>query len=166
MCDPVSIGLTMGAISALQFHGERQTAKAQSKALEQSAQAEANQMATARDEEIGTRTRQARIEAARRAVAAGEGGVVGQSVDTFINDPFSQASQANAMTALQGRMNDEALQGRFQAQKSSIKRPSALEGGLQIAGGAMSGYASGLSIQNARASAEAAKAARTIPGGD
>jgi len=121
MCDPVTIGIAMGAASAgTQVMGQRQMAKTQAKVQKNASAAERQrylhevssmrlqqgQEQVAAAQRIQESTRKAREARSTARVSAGEAGVAGLSVDALINDLTREEASYNFATQQQTQMND------------------------------------------------------------
>ena len=121
MCDPVTIGIAMGAASAgTQVIGQRQMAKTQAQVQANASKAERQrylqevssmrvqqgQEQVAAAQKINESARKAREARATARVSAGESGVAGLSVDALINDLTKQEAEYSFATQQQLQMND------------------------------------------------------------
>lgn len=155
MCEPISImtaaSLAIGVGSAVSgFVQQGQQAKAADKSAQENyaQQSEAlkrqydqtNKQAT---DEMSARAREAQIETARLRVLGGESGLSGGSNDRIENE--SQFNKGTDIAALESNRRNSltqlyqegrAIRGDQQARINSIKRPSLIGTGLQIAGAA------------------------------
>jgi len=164
MCEPASItALTTAVTSAAtaaapyistatalaSFAQTSQMASRQEKALQQSHNQQMNQVALQQQqinqqatEKMSERALEAQREASRLSVIAGESGTMGGSNDRVVNEAAFNAShdiatiEANRLNT-QGQITAEAqgIAARTQSSLNSIKRPSLIGTGLQIAGG-------------------------------
>jgi hypothetical protein len=147
MCvDPATAALALTiASSAVSHIGAQQSAKAQDSAIRQNAAINQERMAAqvkqtndASREEMSERARQAMIERGRLQVIAGESGLSG--FDREINNTFYSEStdiatlESNRRNRIE-QMNVEGRAGTASAnnQLASVRRPSLLGTGLQIA---------------------------------
>jgi len=121
MCEAVTIGLAMGALSAgTQAIGQQQQAKTQAKVQQSASAAERQrylqevasmrvqqgQEQVAAAQRIQEATRKARESRSTARVSAGEAGVAGISVDALVNDLTREEAQHNFATQQQLDMND------------------------------------------------------------
>jgi hypothetical protein len=150
MCDPVSATMAVLAIagSAMSVDAQRETAKAQQKAADNQAQDQAEELAAQRDEQIGQRVAEARRNAARRLVIAGEAGVAGQSTEIGVLSEFGAANQDSAKVSKQAAFAHRANMNQYRATLANIHRPNDLEAGLQIVNSGVQGAAAGRSVYN------------------
>ena len=168
MCEPISIGIALGAAQAgLSVRGQQQAAKAQAKYQKQASEAEnerlSQQMSAERIQEafqneerareIQVAANKAREARARATVAAGESGVAGLSVDALLNDftrqeatyRFGLQRQGQQMAVARDlRLKDMGLQS-YNTQ-IAINKPIAQP---DYAGALLSGVSTGLSIYSA-----------------
>ena len=121
MCDPVTIGIAMGAASAgTQVIGQRQQAKTQARVQANASAAERQrylqevssmrvqqgQEQVAAAQRINESAKKAREARATARVSAGEAGVAGLSVDALINDLTREEAEYSFATQQQLQMND------------------------------------------------------------
>lgn len=150
MCEPTTIMTAVAvASSSLQVVSQFQQARAQASSLEQQAQAAEEESAAAAGHQMSERLREARAVAARRAVAAGEGGVGGQSVAAGVAQALGSGNQDLGVIRKQAAFQTRANAARFRAEAAQIQRPNALSSGLQIAQSGMAGYDLGGRIDTA-----------------
>jgi hypothetical protein len=151
MCDPVSASMAVLAIagSAMSVDAQRETAKAQQQALDQQAKQQAEENAAVRDEQIGQRVAEARRNAARRLVIAGESGVAGQSTELGVLSEFGAANQDSAKVAKQAAFAHRANMNQYRAGLANIQRTNDLGAALQIANSGVQGAAAGRSVYTA-----------------
>jgi hypothetical protein len=147
MCvDPVTAALALKVAKAgVDFISTRQSAKAQDAAIRQNAAinqermtAQVRQTNDAAREEMSERARQAMIERGRLQVIAGESGLSGW--DREVNSTFYSESTdiATLESNRRNRIEQMNVEGRASTantnnQLASVKRPSLLGTGLQIA---------------------------------
>jgi len=138
MCDPVTVmgalsvaGTAMGAVS------QYQQANASNRATEQTAQAQADEYADSRDQQLGERVRASRRERARIRVSAGESGVAGQSFEAQLRNSFGAQERDIAISKKQSLNTGRSLNAQVKAEAKSF---SPLSAGLQIAGAGYKAY--------------------------
>lgn len=129
---------------------QQQNAKETQRALNDQRKDEAEEIRAQAQTEMGARVEEARREAARRLVAAGESGVSGNSIRAVVDDPLTQLNHDLATLETQTRFNDRASQHQYAVATASNHIPSNFEIGLSTASGAASGYGAGLQIRNSR----------------
>ena len=181
MCDPVTIGVTMGLAQAgLSIHGQQQQAKTQERVQKNATLAEQQrhlqEMSASRLRErqekvaaaqgIQQSTKKAREARSTARVSAGESGVAGLSVDALINDLTRQEAEYSFSVQQQQQFNqvnrdlafqDGAMQSRMNL--LSINKPIAQPNYL---GSLLEGASTGLSAYGAMSKAgigQGAKAA-------
>ena len=181
MCDPVTIGVTMGLAQAgLSIHGQQQQAKTQERVQKNATLAEQQrhlqemsamrlrerQEKVAAAQGIQQSTKKAREARSTARVSAGESGVAGLSVDALINDLTRQEAEYSFSVQQQQQFNqvnrdlafqDGAMQSRMNL--LSINKPIAQPNYL---GAALEGASTGLSAYGAMSKAgigQGAKAA-------
>jgi hypothetical protein len=147
MCIPaaaVALALTAGQ-AVTSYMSQRQSAKAQDAAIKQNYEvnqgrvnAQAKQINDASREEMSERSRQAMIERGRLQVVAGESGLSGfdrEVNNTFYSEGTDIATMENNRRNRIGQLNVESQMGGASAnsQLASVRRPSLLGTGLQIA---------------------------------
>ena len=155
MCDPVTIGVASLAISTatagIGFMQQSQQASVRDKAIKANysqqmdtfkvQQAQVNKQAT---DEMSVRAREAMIETARLRVLGGESGLAGGSNDRIENESqFNlgtdiasiESNRRNSLNQL--HQEGKAIRASGQGQINTIKRPSLIGTGLQIAGAAI-----------------------------
>ena len=121
MCNPIAIGLALGAASAgTQVIGQRQMAKTQARVQANASAAERQrylqevssmrvqqgQEQVAAAQRINESAKKAREARATARVSAGESGVAGLSVDALINDLTREEAEYSFATQQQLQMND------------------------------------------------------------
>lgn len=121
MCNPIAIGLALGAASAgTQVIGQRQMAKTQARVQANASAAERQrylqevssmrvqqgQEQVAAAQRINESAKKAREARATARVSAGEAGVAGLSVDALINDLTREEAEYSFATQQQLQMND------------------------------------------------------------
>lgn len=163
MCEPVTIGgvtyltatqtalvsLTV-ASAAASTYAQQQSADAQAKAASQQAQNKAEESAAAAAEKLGARVREGRRARGRAIVAAGEANVGGNSFSAVLQNSLMQQDMDAALIQQNAAFQGRAIQGELKSAIASTNAPTALSAGLNIAGAGVSGYASGLQIENAK----------------
>lgn len=148
MCEPVS--LTMAALSVAKtgfgIAGNRAQAEAQFASNKNQREAQNDQITDQASVKAGERVKQQRAEEARLRVAGGEAGIAGNSFEALLMDSVLQADMDLGIIGKDAANADAASEARFLSANASVKNPSLLENGLQIAGAAASGYAFGSSL--------------------
>jgi hypothetical protein len=137
MCEPVSLG-TMGwlalgttaAAGTAQAVSGYQQAQAAVDAADAQAEAQAEEYAATRDQQLGERVREARIQRSRMRVAAGEAGIGGQSFELQIQDSLGRQNQDAAVAKKQGGFTQRAINA---SNKNVGQGFNAISAGLQIA---------------------------------
>ena len=141
MCEPTTLAIvgayTAVAASAVSAYGDYQSGKAQNSALEDQAQTQADEAASARDQEIGERVKQSRRERARIRVSAGESGISGQSFEAQLKNSLGAENQDIAVAQKQGGFTERAIKNDLKVNRS---RFSGVNAGLQIAETAGNAY--------------------------
>lgn len=102
---------------------------------------------------MGERAREARRERGRMITAAGESGVSGQSFENALMDSFTQQNMDAGTMAMDARFGRRAAIAEGRSALSYSPGASPLDAGLQIAGGVMQGYTTGLQIKGAQRAA-------------
>lgn len=156
MCEPTTIAmLTIAAVGAVTSHQQAQrAADATADSIEQSMQLAADTAAV----QQGQINQQAADEKAQRSVEAlaergrirailGESGLAGNNAsriegESYFNQGTDMASiESNRQAAIkQSQLDAQAGQAQSRTQLNSLKRPSALGTGLQIAGAGLDAY--------------------------
>lgn len=148
MCEPVT--LTMMALSVASagagIAGTRSAAKKQFASNARQREAQNDQITDQASVKAGERVKQARAEQARLRVAGGEAGVSGNSFEALLMDSVLQADMDLGIIGKDAANADAASEARFLGANASVRNPSLLENGLQIAGAAASGYSLGKSL--------------------
>lgn len=164
MCDPLTIALVAltTATAAGGVYANNKGVSAQDKALREqlvNIEAEAGVTATS---EVNDNLRAMRKEQARTRVAAGEAGLqLGSgSIEGILKDSLMQAGLATSATRLNQTRTNSSSTAETNSRLSQLQKDSALGAGLKIGSAAISGYASGKSIQISR-TATATAAGRT-----
>ena len=122
-------------ISAVGAGASIMESRQQTKDAEDTAQNQAEEFATERDQKLGERIKEARRERARIRVGAGESGVAGASFEAQLKNSFGQENQDIAVIKKQGGFTQRSINTNA---KSNSGRFGGLQAGLQIAGGAIS----------------------------
>ena len=175
MCDPISMAVVAVASGAAQYQGARQQAKAQGRYQASASAAERarflqeqtslrmrqGQQQEATNRELGDIAMKSREAISRARTSAGEAGVAGSSVDALMDDYMRQ--EGNYRTALTRQQEFQNINtglalsdAGYRTQNNQIginrpiNKPSFLTAALSTAGSAMSGYRTGLEIQNMR----------------
>lgn len=102
------------------------------------------------EEEVGQRVRLAREKRGRARVAAGESGALGASFAAAMNQSLQDQDNDVALISKNVAFSQRATDDRANSALGSIRDPSALEAGLNIASAGVSGYSTGLSLQAKR----------------
>jgi hypothetical protein len=136
------------ASTAASLYAQNQTAKAQQASIAQQASSEREEVYAQAEEELGQRIRQQRERRERTRVAAGESGALGASFAASINQSLQDQNMDAALIQKNSAFQQRGIDDRASVALSQIRDPSALEAGLQIASAGMSGYRTGLGIQN------------------
>lgn len=138
MCEPATVlGVLAVAGSAVSAVGQYQQASASNKAAGEQAQAQADEYANTRDQQIGERIKESRRERARLRVSAGESGVAGASFEAALRQSFGDQNQDIAIAQKQGKLTSRSLKAQT---KASTKSFSPVASGLQIASAGYSAY--------------------------
>jgi hypothetical protein len=155
MCGPALVAAIPYITLALSAAGtgvaineSNDAAKRQSKLLQAQTDAANTEAGIQASQEAGSRVSEARAEASRRLVAAGEAGVGGNSADAAINDPLATANQDGGTLASNALYSGVNTTLRAQSEALSIRRTGGASAGLQIATSGAGGYFSGLQSQN------------------
>jgi len=144
------MAIVTGGAKAIQAWGQRQTTKAKFGALAEQREAQNEEIAAKASQSMGERVKQGRAERARLRVAAGEGGVSGQSVNAVMMDAAFQEESDVDRIGTGAKFEQRASEARFKSGLASVKNPGMLETGLGIAVAAAGGYSTGLQIQKAK----------------
>ncbi len=164
MCEPIS-ATTMAylaiASSAVSVYATQQSAKAQRQAINAQADAEREEVHAQAEEELGQRIRASRERRGRARVAAGESGALGASFAASINQSLMDQDYDAALVAKRSAFAQRGIDDRANTALSQIRDPSALEAGLQIASAGISGYHTGLGIENLQSAAPKVTGAAT-----
>jgi len=151
MCDAVSAMVAISIASAgVGLYAQRETAKAQEHLITSQSARETDEAVESAEEELGQRIKASRERRARARVAAGESGALGASFAASINQSLSDESMDAALIAKKSAFTQRGIADRANMALASIRSPSALEAGLQIAGAGISGYQTGLGIEKLR----------------
>lgn len=138
----LSIASTVASLGAQTI-----AANAQEDAITAQRRAQAEELQSRAETNLGERVKQARKERARLRVAAGEAGVGGASFEAAMRDSFAQQNQDAALIQKNLAFADRASASRARSAMASINKPNALTAGLQIAGAGYSGYYQGKQIE-------------------
>jgi hypothetical protein len=140
-------------------------ANAQNKAIEAQTQQSYEQIAKQQGAEETDRARAARKEQARIKVAAGESGLqLGGSIEQLLMDSQMSTGLANERTSLNADNARASTGAEANRMFSQVQKPTLLGAGLQIGMAGLGGFASGTSLQLARAGASASAAANAAGG--
>lgn len=153
MCEPVSattLAYLSIASAAVGVYAQHQTAKAQRDAIAVQSENEREEIHAQAEEELGQRIRASRERRARERVAAGESGALGASFAASINQSIADQDMDAALLAKRSAFLQRGVDDRAGVALSQIRDPSALEAGLQIATAGISGYRTGLGINQLR----------------
>lgn len=142
----VMAGVSVAA-SGVGIYAQGQAAQAQSDQIQSQADNEREEIGEAAEEELGQRIRASRERRARSRVAAGESGALGASFAASINQSLSDSNMDAALINKQVGFAKRGVTDRANSALSQIRSPSALEAGLQIAGAGLSGYQTGLGLE-------------------
>lgn len=146
MCDPVTAMAVLSvATAATTAYGQYQSANAQNRAAERTAQQQQDEYVAQRDQEVGQRVAQSRRDRATLQVAGGEAGIGGNSFEALLRDSFGKESQDIAVVRKQGGFTHRAITNQMKASTATF---SPLAAGLQIASAGASGYAAGKQMQS------------------
>ena len=125
-----------------------QSAKSQTKAIDQQLAVQQHEIETSRVGELNERQRTARKEQARIKVAAGQAGLnIGGSVTSLLNDSLFQNMLATERTNLNADNAQAATAAEANSMYSRIQEPTILGAGLRIATAGAQGYYGGKSIK-------------------
>lgn len=148
MCDIVSASIAISIASAgVGIYAQQQTAKVQRLSIESQKEHEQEEILESAEEELGQRIRASRERRERARVSAGESGALGASFAASINQSLADEKMDAALISKQAAFAQRGVEDRAASALSQIRDPSALEAGLQIAGAGLSGYSTGLGIQ-------------------
>lgn len=156
MCLPVVMAGLAIASTAVSTYAQHQTAKAQAAAVNVQRDNEKRENLERNEEELGQRVRAAREARARARVAAGESGALGQSFAASMNQSLQDQDSDAALIQKNVAFSDRATDYRANTALSSIRSPSALEAGLNIASAGVQGYNAGLSLKSKMGARKAA----------
>lgn len=154
MCEPVTAAFIVAgasvAATAGSVVGQIQTAKAQSRALNDQLAVTNEEDRRQKSVEIFDRMREARREQARIRTAAGEAGLSlsSGSVEALLMDSAFQAQQANERSIANLESRNRANKAEAKVGMSNIVKPTLIGAGLQIGAAAAQGAAG---VSNARA---------------
>ncbi|WP_156518408.1 virion core protein, T7 gp14 family [Sphingobium sp. EP60837] len=135
-------GVTSVASTAASIVGQMQSAKAQNKAIEQQAEAVAEENRLSASADMFERDRAARREQSRIRTAAGEAGLVLNSgaIENLLMDSAMQNELANDRTLANRESRDKANIAEANSMYSKVQSPTALGAGLQIGASAASAW--------------------------
>lgn len=150
MCEPTTMAVLAIASAGVSAYATHQSAKAQSDAMKAQAETERLEATASAEEQMGVKVRAAREARARARVAAGESGAMGASFAASINQSLQDQDMDNALAAKNLSFQQRGIDDRLATGLSQVRDVSALEAGLSIASAGVSGYQTGLSIQNAK----------------
>ena len=154
MCDPVTIAVIGIASAGVSTYAQHQTAKAQADAIGAQQEHETEEATAAAEEKLGAAVKAGRESRARARVAAGESGVGGASFAASINQSLQDQDMDAALISKNLSFSHRGIQDRASSALASIRDPSALEAGLNIASAGVQGYNTGLGIQARRKEAK------------
>ena len=143
------VGLSV-ASTAVSLYAQQQTAKAQRQQIGAQADREREEAHEQAEEELGQRIRASRERRAAMRVAAGESGALGASFAASLNQSLQDQDMDAALISKSAAFKQRGIDDRAAVALSQIRDPSALEAGLQIANAGMSGYRTGLGIEQLR----------------
>jgi hypothetical protein len=135
------------ASAGVSVYSQRETAKAQARAIGTQQEHERQEATEAAAEELGQRIRANREQRARARVAAGESGVGGASFAASLNQSLQDQDETAALAAKNVAFAQRGIDDRANTALAGIRKPSALEAGLSIASAGVQGYSSGLSLK-------------------
>lgn len=143
MCNPVLMMAAMAIGEGARQVGEKNAAEAQEEILHQQRLSQAEEIRDAAEAELGERTRQGRRERARMKVAAGEGGVGGNSFEAgMFNSVFQQSLDGGLI--IKNAANQQRASGvNYKTHLSSVQKPTFASAGLQIGMAGGRGYMAG-----------------------
>ena len=156
------MAVTSMATSAVGLYAQGQAAKGQRQQISSQQDNEREEVAESAEEELGQRIRASRERRERARVSAGESGALGASFAASINQSLADDNMDAALISKKAAFAQRGIDDRANSALSQIRDPSALEAGLQIAGAGLSGYQTGLGIQDL-ASAKAKNLPEYIP---
>lgn len=155
MCDPVTIGLAIAG-AVMSTASQAQQGRRQRSANANQARVQRDEQKDAAETLIADRNKQGRRDRARARVAAAEGGVGGQSFSLQIKQ--SQFNQD--LDAARIAKNAANASRRTDAQQRSADASTSNPNALDFVNAGLSGYSSGLQINDQRASSRARTEAR------
>jgi hypothetical protein len=168
MCEIISattLAYMSVASAAVGVYAQHQSAKAQRDAINAQQENEREEVHAQAEEELGQRIRTARERRARARVAAGESGALGASFAASINQSLADTDYDAAIVAKNSAFAQRGIEDRANVALSQIRDPSALEAGLQIATAGISGYQTGLGIENLRDAAASGRGMKLVTDG-
>ena len=148
MCEPSTMAALFMASSGAQLLVQNQTADRQSRALENSSQAAADQDSASKTISIGERIKQGRIERARIAVAAGESGAQGASFEATLADSLFQQEEDVSLLKKQAEFDGAAIKANAASKAAQINRPTFLGSAAKLTASGVAGYNTGLQIKS------------------
>lgn len=161
MCDPVTAAIVVGVTSVVgttaSVVGQIQSAKAQNRAIEQQAEAVAEENRLSASADMFERDRAARREQARIRTAAGEAGLGLNSgaIENLLLDSAMQNELANQRTLANRESRDKANEAEANSMYSRVQAPNALGAGLQIGASAVGAWTG---VRDAQMKVKVAKA--------
>ena len=141
------MAVTSVASAGVGIYAQNEQAKAQTDLINQQADREREEVGEAAEEEIGQRIRESRERRARSRVAAGESGALGASFAASINQSLADSNMDAALISKKAAFSTRGIDDRANTALSQVRSVSGLEAGLQLAGAGVSGYQTGLGIQ-------------------
>lgn len=150
MCGPITMTVLAVASAASSAYAQHQTAKAQADAIGVQQENERQETLERNEEDLGQRVRVAREARGRARVAAGESGALGASFAASMNQSLQDQDNQAALVQKNVAFTHRATDDRANTALASIRSPSALEAGLNIASAGVQGYNSGLSLKAKR----------------
>lgn len=134
---PVAIAATQATASYVS--GSKQ-AEAGGKAINAQLGAQENQIDAQASQQIGNETRNAWAQRAHMIVAAGEGGVSGNSIQDELKNSLTQQGLARGDIQLNAQNQKDAALEEAKSEAVGYTTPNALGGALQIGGQGYSAY--------------------------
>lgn len=148
MCEPTTLtALAVASAAAGQF-AQFQGAQSQVGAINEQLAQNAQQTQAETEVAIGQRAEEARREAARFRVAAGESGVAGASVAAGEQSIAFQRNRDTALLEKQRQLGLQSAETQARARASAIQAPNVLTAGLQIASAGAGTFATARARQN------------------
>jgi len=154
MCEPTTLfAIVSVATAGVGVYAQHQTAKAQADAINAQRGNEREEALESTEEELGQRIRAARERRARARVAGGESGALGNSFIASVNQSLQDQDMDAALAQKNLAFSQRGTDDRANTALSSIRDPSAIEAGLNIATAGFQGYSAGQSIASRRKAA-------------